>query len=865
MRAAPLLVLLAACTELPDIDRGRCGNGVVEPELGEDCDRADGTCGAADTPAACRLLCGGDGAEGGCPSGSRCGLDNVCHAPGGWLYVATEAPWTSRQLLVGDTNGDRYPELIGVGDTQFDLRLGGPDGTFAASLVSPNLAVVGSPHLANLDGDDLADVLVPVGIGLFTLLGDAVSSLQPIFQDSFALPGIGAMSASSVSYREGGLGPGSVERTQLLAAFALPEGPSCMLSGGCPILLLGDAGAPLPPGRRPEQLAGDGIAWARRLDQPEGSLVVALAFRDDPGTPGDDGGVFLYHGDAAAPSLTGVGQISGVPGEIDRGVWFADLDRDGRGDLVMSTRGGPFGEALVVAWARTDGGFEPPGYLVGGPGPLRATTAALAWSDLDGDGDADMIADPGIYSTSCLSRSCSFTAASSLGRGWAAAAVGDLNGDGRRDVVGVPRTGVTLDVLLGTGSEGFWNEAPLPAPGAVSRVRTGDFDGNGIADVAIVAGPDGITGADQVYVSFGRANQPPATATFQGFVGEVLALDRAQVPVPGRADTIDDLLVVARRPDSRGIQVVLGSTSQRLAAPLIPPALVSDGLSFVLASLPVSLDGDGYDDLVTLFIELDADGGVAGFTVRVYGGGPGGALHERTAPGGLPVDAGIFMLGDAQWTALSSPGATEATLVGVDAASRTVALTVGCDGSGCTLRDAEVMLDGGEVGPLGALRSADVDGDGDLDVLAAYREGIDGDLRPASARVWLNDGGRVGASRVVAVPAGVSLVDVAAADLDLDGASTLFFIGREPGRTQIFSAAPDGGGGWSEPTPDPQFDASFNVEAAQLLHAGDLDGDGLPDVAMVSGNDRATPRALTVFLQAESIGALAEGSRAADP
>ena len=41
-------LLAAACTSLPSVEAGACGDGIVEPARGEDCDRG-GDCGAPGT------------------------------------------------------------------------------------------------------------------------------------------------------------------------------------------------------------------------------------------------------------------------------------------------------------------------------------------------------------------------------------------------------------------------------------------------------------------------------------------------------------------------------------------------------------------------------------------------------------------------------------------------------------------------------------------------------------------------------------------------------------------------------------------------------------------------------------------------
>ncbi|HEV7558784.1 MAG TPA: hypothetical protein VGO00_25105, partial [Kofleriaceae bacterium] len=86
-----LAMALAGCTDVPNIGDGVCGNGVVEPTSGEDCDRPDAVCTstchfACDPSADCSQL-GIDGTC--CPDGFSCGANHECRAPSG-TFDATD-------------------------------------------------------------------------------------------------------------------------------------------------------------------------------------------------------------------------------------------------------------------------------------------------------------------------------------------------------------------------------------------------------------------------------------------------------------------------------------------------------------------------------------------------------------------------------------------------------------------------------------------------------------------------------------------------------------------------------------------------------------------------------------------------------
>ncbi len=845
----------AACTTLDDVERDRCGNGVVEPGRGEDCDRADPACGAPGSSAECRLMCGSAIAgDPGCPDGGACGVDGVCYAPSGQLDLTMSGQWTARHLLVGDTNDDRYPELIGIGDHQLELRLGGPDGAFVQSVTLPNLPLFDVPRAGDVNGDGLADVLVPVGIGLYSLVGDPLTTLQPILQDSFAMPTDGPMIMTSVRYTTGA-GSNIVPATQMLAALRVGPGPDCPVPGGCDIFLLGDGGVGLPPGRRAEHVLRDEIPWAPVLGGTASDIVAALAFGDDPSTVVvDESGVFAYQGDPATDTLSLIGEITGLPGKVSRGAWLADLDRDARADLLISVTTPAFGEAVLIAWGRV-GGFETPVYLIGGPVPSVVPSQPLAWADLDRDAQADLITDSGVYFSSCIVRTCTFILGSSQAHAWRGAVVADVNGDGDVDVAAFTRGAVIVDVLLGTGARGFWNDAPLAAPGDVVLLRTGDFDGNGVADLALVTAPFDVSGADEIHVSFGRRDQPPAPAAYMGFAGSVVAMDAAQAPLPGRLDTIDDLLVASERATGRGIAILLGSTSQRMVAPLIPLA-AGNSFNLIESILTVSLDGDPYDDVICFTTTIDNDGAAGASSVRVYTSDAAGTLAERTPGAGVPIATGNFVLRGALWVAIPGQGGGPATVVGIDGLGRALISSVSCAGATCSMSPPMPLLTGAEVGEPTSLHAADLDGDGDQDLVATFRP-ADGER--GAALVWHAASGGFGAAQIIAPPTGLVFTDVTAVDLDLDGRRALLFLvrGETGGDAGVLIAERGSDGVYPTPVPATGFDAERAGQGV-TIHGGDLTGDGLADIAIVSGSDRNAPRAIAVFTQRAAPGALAD-------
>jgi hypothetical protein len=171
---------------------------------------------------------------------------------------------------------------------------------------------------------------------------------------------------------------------------------------------------------------------------------------------------------------------------------LADLTGAGRIDLVAALRGG---QVAVVLHGVAAGTFQAPTLLAAG-----RELSAVAVADLDGDGHPDLLLTD--YSAGQLlvlrqgdAGGGVFTpaVAHDVGnRGALAIAVGDLDGDGRPDVVvasfGPPGLPGSLSVFRQPVAAGVLAAPELYVADGPTSVVIGDVDGDGLPDLVAADG-----------------------------------------------------------------------------------------------------------------------------------------------------------------------------------------------------------------------------------------------------------------------------------------------------------------------------------------------------------------------------------------
>ena len=510
------------------------------------------------------------------------------------------------------------------------------------------------------------------------------------------------------------------------------------------------------------------------------------------------------------------------------GVVIEDFDGDKVPDLAGAYfNGGDDGDVAVLK-GNGDGTFrEAAIYELGYSYPLGegAQTVNLAASDLDEDGDIDLViafdSSPGeqtlvllnpgdgafddfdVYTTAAIPNSV---------------AIGHFNSDGRLDIA-VTAAGKTIN-LLGNGDGTFMAEQDSPQNFGLpddnwhspESIAAGDFNRDGRLDLAIANGPRGDYSIPanvivQLNAGDGTFHEPVAYILGQREGGIQVVVQTADL----NGDGALDLAVMTSTDSAGGIDVLLNrgdGTFDESFRHEIDTHLVHFALS--------DLDGDGDIDVAA----------VAGSHNRVlvlsFNDGDGHFSRDTITP--LEYGAKHLAIGD-----LDRDGDADLAVLQVDSrhgGTRQLALYFN-NGDG-TFPDPVIY-------PLANFESpenvvlADLDSDLDLDVaITNSRDILRRGVEDHTFSLMFNDGeGGLGERIDYIVPETLGSRDLDAKDMDDDGDLDLLIANSSRNVTVILN---DGKGHFSGGV------AYDTCQTPDDIVVGDLDGDGDLDLAAACGS-----------------------------
>lgn len=648
----PLAALLAVvplavvgCPSLGEIQLGVCGNGVIEPELGEECDTPqEGSAEQADVHGRVSR-CAGPGETGAChfvwdasaccPTGSAPGADGRCRFPSGVFAPAAAQTLTrpAERAQAADVDGDQWPDLLLEYDNDdLDLvffgRGGAPRSTVTLQRdreTRPVLGHLGARQDDRFDACSVARapgpgaVLLPSAAGARILLGregpELISKVNAAFDPeeearAIALPGGACLPpVPLVDVVPPDLDcPGLLTEDRdglsvyvVLLGLDLPDDPNADElddPDGAPIRrhVFADTGfdqlveeAPPTILRLPGWRGCDGVAFT--FDRGGRRSVEVVRF-----CPSES--FYTYDGDALPPIVLDDGETP----------HFVDATGDGEVDLVRGST-----ETVRVLAGDGTGRFVDEGLSIPTPQVPGASDAPIAVAHLDDDGVVDVINPYAVFVSGgrCDEEGCEHRLAAvqvpDETAVWKQAVVGDFNGDGRPDVAAT-RHSVTggdnhaVDLLL-SGLSSMYTTLSIATDEPPEKLVTQDFDGDGIHDVAYVVHAAGgcTAGDDEVFVAFGGP-QPSAPVRVAELAGVVNVATAPLLFDPDTFDGTGDIGIATSCPDREGpldhaAAVLLGSTDRRLRSPY-PFMNVTDGARALLATLDLEGGADDHPDLL---------------------------------------------------------------------------------------------------------------------------------------------------------------------------------------------------------------------------------------------------------------------------
>jgi hypothetical protein len=893
MGRLPLIALwavLGGCTRFPAITDGVCGNAVLDPD--EDCDTFAAlgpktSCAPASDPRGCHYLCEGT-AE--CPSGWRCGVDAQCRHPSGGYSVEMSVPFAADRIEIGDADGDRIADLLGSGLNTLSILYGGPDGARDHLRI---WKMPSPPEWKDIDGDGRVDAIVPTAPGTLVFLGTGERRLTPA---TFSGGGGAGSLVFGLSMEKDKEVLGDAVKLALFSkCFNVESGFGGSFCGGCTAGESCINGQCVPdsqtcaPGR-------DGLCDGARLCRNGGCVFVTGCATplhvDYPQAPGsrrytiDDlwtplpiGDVFGTGNDAFAfafrdarqlyvyqtlgspRALTTTASIAQIvplaPGySIRARVFFADVDGDGRADLVIpATNGEARDTGLNVAFFDPSMGrfgpacpaslhfFEPNNIMRRAP-PAFALRAA---GDLTGDGVADYILEESALIVESVARPqvpCSDAAPVVIEaleqsgpepeESWSEASTGTYSGSGFMDAVASSSS--TLDFVL--GSRAGLSTLRIEVPSTPRMLRSGDYDGDGVEDVAFAYTQPGNTMSCPertiLAVIFGPPDASSEPVVMGAFCETLRDFEPYDAPGSEPDDAAKDLIISTA--DQNRTKVMFGSTGRRMLCPAAFSSQAASQQSLIghFCTRCTSTTCSSASDLVFAqhrFVNGDQTGVLA--LARSDGIEPGGLASTAN------FDYGPNML---PWTG------RPASMAAIDLDEDGLDEVLGFDSNGLMMiahRNQNPCTDGAPMADLpppfdprfsagrffgnAQIETADLDRDGHLDLLVLFGT--------SSVAVAWGTGIMDLKLTELAIPPATSIIQVTHADLGCDASPDLLLLAASTNKPDGSDAAIYRMGFDASARTFHGWELMARAPFGRSLAAGDVNGDGLIDIVWIDDSN----------------------------
>ncbi|HEY5926165.1 MAG TPA: VCBS repeat-containing protein [Kofleriaceae bacterium] len=736
MRNALLALVCAAstaCTDFAPVERGICGNGLLE--AGEDCDSSDATC------VRCAVSCSSNAD---CPSADyACGVDGLCHAPGGVLGQPHAAgTFQASELHVTDIDHDGIGDVLGLSRTSIIVRHGEATAQLATldSIVTPTQT--GPAAFGDLDGDGTLDLALTTADGLVSY-ASRYGELAPV-----------AVNSGLTEETTGE--PLDLRRFFHIAPLAFAGFLVDPATDNLFVIAIDGSGAGTPVFAAP-CAARLGAIKSSAFDP---TTIDVYNIGTDPDEQLDTIVSFVVNGATRRqcvlalhrakpqilqtyPAITVTDITPAAFGMLAKRPVLADLDTDTDPcPGIVRTDGGP--NALAYFDGSRPSTTAPCGFAATATPlpPMGAPPTADVIGRVPVVPSVLLVASDGLVTTEglypylptgipILSPSPQFSLVYRTTRKIALVDHGDLDGDGNIDAVLAAAGEEDLDLLFRAEGEAGFNLVRVDTASTVTHLTVGDYDANHIADVAY---GERFGDFERLMVAFGTPDRPLAPTSMGTFPG-ILSLTK--MGFPDSVDYLnlaDDLIVIA--PPASGsttlrMSLLHGSPQRTLLSYFDPrPDSARNDTLFRGAVIGHFLTGSSPDhtDMVAIAPPTAAAVGMPGKDAVKAWRIPGTADGlDATATPGVSIDGiadcsldrtGKLCLDLARYIPFST-GLNHDVVIGIDRSNAAVMIDPWAQTMSATVLD---KLTG--VIPAGttvrSLHAADLDGDDAPELIAAF-------------------------------------------------------------------------------------------------------------------------------------------------
>ncbi len=393
-------------------------------------------------------------------------------------------------VAIGDLDGDSKPDLAVASfgnNTVSVLRNTSIDGfiSFATQLAFATDLVPLSTAMADLDGDGKPDLVAANGNKTISVLRNISTNGNTLFANKVDFSAGNAPFSLAVADLDGD------GKLDLVVTNQNDNTISILKNTSTPGII-------------------NNSSFATKIDFATGNVPLSVAIGDIDGdgkpdlavTNNSNNTVSLFRNTSTSGTIDNssfAAKVDFPTGNAPFSVTIGDIDGDGKPDLAVTN----FNSSTVSVFrnSSTKGTIDTNSFVAHVDFSVGNVPRSVAIRDLDGDGKADLIvlgnlmvstlkntSTPGIINSSSFAPQVNFIAGSSLTSFSTSLAIGDLDNDGKLDLVITNGGSNTVSILRNTASKGSISLASqqiFSTGNAPFSVAIGDLDSDGKLDLAV--------------------------------------------------------------------------------------------------------------------------------------------------------------------------------------------------------------------------------------------------------------------------------------------------------------------------------------------------------------------------------------------